>query len=118
MPIGDLLEFGFGILTRLVIRRLRELQFFSGIIGNTIPETIAAGERSQTELKSSVCWDMETMLGMPPRDGTAPTAVLDRGLPRNDQRQDYLRSTLAHAKAAKAGDRAEILPLVRGTVSI
>ncbi len=115
-----------------------------GLPGNPV----SAGVTSVVFLRPA----METMLGMPPRDGPAPTAVLGRGLPRNDQRQDYLRSTLAHdqageliatpygrqdsammarfadahclvvrpphAEAAKAGERVEILPLARGTVSI
>ncbi len=57
--IGGLLGAGFGILTRSLIERARESQFFSSIIGNSIPETIAAGESGETEFKSSVRWDMD-----------------------------------------------------------
>ena len=56
---GGLLGFGFGVLTRSRILRLKELKFFSGMIGRTIPEIINAGEGSQVEFKSSVRWDME-----------------------------------------------------------
>jgi len=38
---------------------MKELRFFSGVIGNTSPGTIAAGENSQTEFKSSVREVME-----------------------------------------------------------
>ncbi len=59
LVLGGLLGAGFGILTHSLIRRARKLQFLSSIIGGTIPETIAAGEGSQVEFKSSVRWDME-----------------------------------------------------------
>ncbi len=59
LVIGGFLGAGFGILTRSLITRVRELQFFSSVIGNSIPETIAAGEGSQAEFKSSVRWDID-----------------------------------------------------------
>ena len=53
---------------------------------------VSAGVSSVIFLKPA----MEAMLGLPGAGGEPPTALLGRDLDANDERQDYLRATLAN----------------------
>ena len=71
----------------LIFGRLGPLAVL-GMPGNPV----SAGVSSVIFLKPAI----ETMLGLPADAGTSPTALLGRDLDANDERQDYLRATLAN----------------------
>ena len=71
----------------LIFGRLGSLAVL-GMPGNPV----SAGVSTVIFLKPA----METMLGIEGDDGPPPTALLGRDLDGNDERQDYLRATLAN----------------------
>ncbi len=71
----------------LIFGRLGPLAVL-GMPGNPV----SAGVSSVIFLKPA----MEAMLGLPGAGGEPPTALLGRDLDANDERQDYLRATLAN----------------------